>query len=194
MVETPSTRPDFGMHAPEFELPNMNNLKATSMVSLDDYQGQAIIVSFICNHCPYVVLIASKLAELAVKWRQSGVNLVAISSNNVDNYPADSPEKMTEFAQNYGFECPYLYDESQQIAKAYKAVCTPDIFLFNKNHKLVYRGQFDDARPANGQAVTGLDLDGAVNALISGQAIEQNQAPSVGCSIKWKAGNEPEYS
>ena len=194
MAETPSTMLELGTQAPGFDLPNLNSLSGTSRSSLADHQGQAVIVTFICNHCPYVVLIASKLAELAVKWKQSGVNLVAISSNDVVHYPADGPDKMTEFAQKYGFEFPYLYDESQAVAKAYRAACTPDIFLFNSNHELVYRGQFDSARPSNAREVTGSDLDQAVNSLILGQVIEQDQIPSVGCSIKWKAGNEPQYS
>lgn len=194
MAETPSTMLELGTQAPGFELPNQNTRLDRPVINLDEYAQQAVIICFICNHCPYVVLIASKLAELAAKWQKSGVNLVAISSNDVDRFPADGPEKMTEFAQQYGFGFPYLYDESQQVARAYRAACTPDIFLFDSAHQLVYRGQFDSARPGNGQPVTGQDLDRAVNSLISGQAIDESQTPSVGCSIKWKIGNEPEYS
>ena len=192
MAETPSTMLELGTQAPAFELPNMNKAAGASTVSLSDYQDQAVLVAFICNHCPYVVLITAKFAELAIEWQQYGVNLVAICSNDIENYPADSPEKMIEFAQKNEFRFPYLYDESQQVAKAYKAACTPDFFLFNSAHELVYRGQFDSARPANGQPVTGNDLDKAVKNLINGQTIEQNQIASVGCNIKWKAGNEPE--
>ncbi len=192
MAETPSTMLALGTRAPAFELPNMNKQAGASKVSLSDYQNQAVMVAFICNHCPYVVLIASKLAEMAVKWQQNGVNLFAINSNDIDHYPADAPEKMTEFAHKYTFKFPYLYDETQQVAKAYKAACTPDFYLFNSSHELVYRGQFDSARPANGQPVTGYDLDKAVKNMINGQTIEQNQTASVGCSIKWKAGNEPQ--
>ena len=171
----------------------MNTHAGAPMVSLSDFQGQAVIVAFICNHCPYVVFLTSKLAEMALKWQRSGVHTVAICSNDVEHYPADAPEKMTGFALNNGFEFPYLYDESQEIARAYKAACTPDFYLFNLRHELVYRGQFDAARPANGQPVTGCDLDKAVESLIIGQTIEQNQIASVGCNIKWKSGNEPKY-
>ena len=194
MAETPSTMLALGTQAPEFVLPNMNRFAGAPIVSLSDYQGQALIVAFICNHCPYVVLLTEKLAELALKWQQSSVNFIAISSNDVEHYPADAPDKMTDFAHVNRFGFPYLYDESQQIAKAYKAACTPDFFLFDSSHQLVYRGQFDAARPNNGQAVTGYDLDKAVGCLISGDTFEQNQVPSVGCSIKWKSGNEPKYS
>lgn len=193
MAETPSRMLKLGTQAPAFKLPNMNKTAGPSTVSLSDYQDQAVLVAFICNHCPYVVLLIAKLAELARKWQRSGVHLVAICSNDIEHYPADAPGKMTEFAQKYEFRFPYLYDESQQVAKAYKAACTPDFFLFNRAHELVYRGQFDSARPANGQPVTGYDLDEAVKNLINGQTIEQNQIASVGCNIKWKVGNEPEY-
>ena len=128
---------ELGTQAPGFELPNLNTRLDSPAISLADFNQQAVIVCFICNHCPYVVLIASKLAELAVKWRQSGVNMITISSNDVDRYPADAPEKMAEFALKHGFECPYLYDESQQVARDYRAACTPDIFLFNARHQLV---------------------------------------------------------
>lgn len=185
---------ELGTQAPAFDLPNMNQDAGPSRVSLSDYSGQAVVVTFICNHCPYVLHIAAKLAELAPVWQQSGVNLVAISSNDIERYPADNPEKMTEFTRKYSFKFPYLYDESQQVARAYKAACTPDFYLFDSGHRLVYRGQFDSSRPSNGRAVTGADLDGAVNNLVHGRAIEKNQIASVGCSIKWKAGNEPQYS
>ena len=194
MAETLSNMLELDTQAPGFVLPNMNRHAGAPIVSLTDFQGQALIVAFICNHCPYVVLLTEKLAELALNWKRAGVNMVAISSNDVDNYPADSPEKMTDFSQKNAFVFPYLYDETQQVAKAYKAACTPDFYLFNSRHELVYRGQFDSARPGNDQSVTGCDLDRAVNSLTTGQKIERDQIPSVGCSIKWKIGNESKYS
>ena len=193
MSQTPSTMLELGTVAVPFELPNMNNHVGPDLVASTDYKDQAILVAFLCNHCPYVVLLVDKLAELAVDWQQKGVNVVAISSNDVEHYPADAPDKMTQFSHDHNFSFPYLYDHSQDIAKAYKAACTPDFFLFNARHELVYRGQFDGARPGKSVAVTGAQLDQAVNALISGKGIIENQIASVGCNIKWKSGNAPDY-
>ena len=184
---------ELGTKAPGFDLPNMNKHTGASWITEHDYHHQPLLVAFICNHCPYVILIMEKFAELAIKWQEQGIGVVAISSNDVEHYPADAPEKMTELAKQYQFEFPYLYDQSQEVAKAYRAACTPDFFLFDCNHELVYRGQFDQARPGNGKTVTGEDLDNAIGALISTEPKIELQIPSVGCNIKWKAGNEPEY-
>ena len=139
-------------------------------------------------------MLGQEIKTLVDEYQNKGISFIAISSNDVVNYPQDAPHLMKEKAHEANYSFPYLYDETQQVARAYKAACTPDLFLFNSAHELVYRGQFDSARPANGQPVTGLDLDKAVKKLINGQTIEQNQIASVGCNIKWKAGNEPEYS
>ncbi len=193
MAATPSTMLELGTKAPGFDLPNLNKHTGAPWITEQDYHHQPLLVAFICNHCPYVVLIIEKFAQLALKWQQQGINVVAISSNDVEHYPADAPEKMTELAKQHQFEFPYLYDQSQEVAKAYRAACTPDFFLFDCNHQLVYRGQFDQARPGNGKIVTGEDLDNAIQALMSGEPISEPQIPSVGCNIKWKAGNQPDY-
>jgi len=189
MAATPSAMLELGTRAPGFELPNTNELTGVPWVSKHDYNDQPLLVAFICNHCPYVVLLLEKFAQKAAQWQQQGVNVVAISSNDIENYAADAPAKMTELAIKHSFEFPY----SQEVAKAYHAACTPDFFLFNENHRLVYRGQFDDARPGSGIKVTGRDLDIAIVALLAGEQISQQQIPSVGCNIKWKTGNEPGY-
>lgn len=186
MVETPSTMLELGTVAPAFDLPNMNKHTGAPWAALQDYHGQPLLVAFVCNHCPYVVLIMEKFAQLAAQWQQQGINVVAINSNDVEHYPQDSPENMTKLAKQHQFEFPYLYDEAQTVASSYRASCTPDFYLFDKNHQLIYRGQFDDARPGNGETVTGQDLDGAIQMLSKGQKIIQQQIPSVGCSIKWK--------
>jgi peroxiredoxin len=151
-----------------------------------------VLVAFICNHCPYVVHIADAFAAFADEYRAKGLGIVAISANDVRSHPADAPDKMGEFARTHKFNFPYLYDETQQTAKAYGAACTPDFFLFDAAKKLVYRGQFDDTRPGRG-APTGRDLRAAADAVLSGGRPSDDQRPSVGCSIKWKPGNEPDY-
>jgi thiol-disulfide isomerase/thioredoxin len=152
-----------------------------------------LLVLFICNHCPYVKLIRDELARLGREYQTRGVALVAINSNDVANYPDDSPAKMAEEARLAGYTFPYLFDETQAVAKAYRASCTPDFYLFDRERRLVYRGQFDDSRPGNGVAVTGRDLRAALDALLSGKPVLSDQKPSLGCNIKWKPGNEPEY-
>ncbi len=190
MAKTLSTMLDLGTQAPDFALPNING----ETVRRDDFRGKkGLLVAFICNHCPYVKHIAHKFAEVAKEFQKGGLAVVAISSNDVANYPDDSPDKMKTFAKESGFTFPYLYDESQAVAKAYRAACTPDLFLFDGNFKLVYRGQFDASRPGNNVPVTGQDLVAAVDKLLSGKAIPAEQTPSLGCNIKWKAGNAPEY-
>jgi len=179
-----------GTAAPGFKLPDTNG----KIVSPADFKDKsALLVLFICNHCPYVKHIRTGLAQLARDYLSRGVAIVGINSNDVENYPEDSPAKMKEEVKSAGYSFPYLYDESQAVAKAYRAACTPDIYLFDKNHKLDYRGQFDDSRPGNGVPVTGKDLRAALDAVIAGKPVSPNQKASMGCNIKWKSGNEPDY-
>jgi len=190
MAETPSTMLPLGTKAPSFRLPDPSG----KWVSSDDFkEARAFLVAFICNHCPYVKHIRFQFASLAKEYQSRGVGVVAISSNDVENYPDDSPEKMAEEIKQVGYTFPYLYDESQQVAKAFRAACTPDFFLFDRNRSLVYRGQFDDSRPGNPLPVTGADLRAALDALLAGDSVPLNQKPSVGCNIKWKGRNTPDY-
>lgn len=190
MAQTPSTMLDLGTPAPDFRLPGVDGRS----VSRDDFKSSAaLLVMFVCNHCPYVKHIQKGLVQFAKDYQPKGLAIVAISSNDVANYPDDSPEKMKEEARNAGYTFPYLYDESQAVAKAYRAACTPDFFLFDKNRKLAYRGQFDGARPKNTEPVTGKDMRAAVDAILAGRNPTTDQMPSIGCNIKWKAGNEPDY-
>jgi len=190
MAETPSTMLGIGTQAPEFSLPDPASGKS---VSLADYTGKPLLVIFSCNHCPYVLHILESLTSFANEKQHQGLAVVMISANDVAGYPADGPDKMAQLAQSYGFEFPYLYDESQQIARAYRAACTPDFFLFDDKHQLVYRGQYDGSRPGNQIPVDGSDMRAAVDALLAGDAIPGDQIPSVGCNIKWRPGNEPDY-
>ena len=179
-----------GTTAPDFKLPDTNG----KTVSPADFKGKsALLVLFICNHCPYVKHIRAGLAQLARDYLPRSVAMVGINSNDVANYPEDSPAKMKEEVKSAGYTFPYLYDESQAVAKAYRAACTPDIYLFDRHHKLVYRGQFDDSRPGNGLPVTGKDLRAALDAVLAGKPVSPNQTASIGCNIKWKSGNEPDY-
>ena len=179
-----------GTPAPDFKLPDTNG----KTVSLSDFKNaHALLVLFICNHCPYVKHIRTGLAQLARDYAPRGVAIVAISSNDAENYPDDSPARMKEEVKSAGYIFPYLYDETQAVAKAYRAACTPDIYLFDKSQKLVYRGQLDDSRPSSGVPVTGKDLRAALDALLAGKPVLPNQKASVGCNIKWKAGNAPDY-
>lgn len=183
MSETASTMLPLGTSAPHFSLPDPSG----KLVSLDDFKdAQALLVAFVCNHCPYVKHIQKEFTSLVKEYQARGVGVVAISSNDVENYPQDGPEKMAEESKQAGYTFPYLYDESQQVAKAYQAACTPDLYLFDRNHRLVYRGQFDDSRPGNPRPVTGADLRSALDAVLAGRAISADQKPSVGCNIKWK--------
>ena len=179
-----------GTTAPDFNLPDTNG----KTVTLADFQDKPVLlVLFICNHCPYVKHIRTGLAQLARDYLPKGAAIVGINSNDVANYPDDSPAKMREEVKSAGYLFPYLYDETQAVARAYRAACTPDIYLFDKSRKLVYRGQLDDSRPGNGIPVTGKDLRAALDAVLAGKPIPPNQKPSMGCNIKWKAGNEPDY-
>lgn len=180
-----------GTPAPDFALPDVVSGKTVTLSGFAD--APALLVMFICNHCPYVKHIERGMVEMAREFQSRGVAVVAISSNDVVNYPDDSPEKMTEVARQAGYTFPYLYDESQAAAKAYHAACTPDFFLFDGARKLVYRGQMDDARRGNEKPVTGRDLRAAVEAVLQSKPVAAEQVPSLGCNIKWKAGNEPEY-
>ena len=190
MAETPSTMLALGTKAPPFRLPDPHG----KWVSVDDFNdAPAFLVVFICNHCPYVKHIRSSFAELAKEYQAQGVGVVGINSNDAGSYPDDRPEKMAEEIKQVGYTFPYLYDESQQVAKAYRAACTPDFYLFDRDRRLVYRGQFDDSRPGNGRPVTGADLRAALDAVLAGRPVPSNQKPSVGCNIKWKRGNAPDY-
>jgi peroxiredoxin len=190
MALTSSTMLPLGTPAPDFSLPDTNG----KIVSLADFRNQAaLVVIFMCNHCPYVIHIRDGLAQLARDYAPRGVSLVGINANDVKNYPADSPARMQAEVKTAGYIFPYLYDETQAVAKSYRAACTPDIFLFDQNRRLVYRGQLDDSRPGNGLPVTGRDLRAALDALLAGQPVPAHQKPGLGCNIKWKTGNEPDY-
>lgn len=190
MAQTPSTMLALGTPAPPFRLPDI----AGRPVTLEDFRdAPALVVAFICNHCPFVKHIRAGLASFARDFAGRGAAMVAISSNDAVRYPADAPARMAEEAASAGYTFPYLYDESQEVAKAYRAACTPDFYVFDRGRRLVYRGQFDDSRPGNGKPVTGADLRGAVDAVLSGTPVKAEQWPSIGCNIKWKPGNEPEY-
>jgi peroxiredoxin len=179
-----------GTKAPDFRLPDPGG----KMVSLSEFKGApALVIVFMCNHCPYVKHIRDGLAQLARDYQPRGVGMVGISSNDVANYPMDGPAKMAEEARAAGYIFPYLYDETQAVAKAYRAACTPDIYLFDKEQRLVYRGQIDDSRPGNSLPVTGKDLRAAIDAVLAGRQVSAQQKPSIGCNIKWKSGNEPDY-
>ena len=191
MVMTASTMMPLGTEAPDFRLPDT----AGKTVSLSDFRdAPALLVMFLCNHCPFVQHVAGELAALSRDLPAHGVTMVAISSNDVAAYPADSPEAMAAEAARQGWAFPYLYDEDQSVAAAYRAACTPDFFLFDGDHRLVYRGQLDASRPGNGLPVTGTDLRAAVDAVVAGRPVPEDQRPSLGCNIKWKPGNEPEYA
>lgn len=190
MARTPSTMVPLGTVAADFDLPNVDG----RMVSLDTAAGpRGTLVMFICNHCPFVKHVADQLAQVGREAIGRGIGVVAISANDVAAHPADSPEQMVREAEERGYPFPYLYDESQEVAKAYKAACTPDFFLFDAGRRLVYRGQLDDSRPGNDMPVTGHDLRQAIEALVAGRGPVAEQRPSIGCNIKWKPGNEPEF-
>jgi peroxiredoxin len=179
-----------GTKAPDFSLVNIDG-RAVSLADFDD--SKSLLVMFICNHCPFVKHIADALAKFGAEYMNKGLGIVAINSNDVANYPADSPEQMVAEAESRGYPFPYLYDESQDVAKEYHAACTPDFFLFDRGRRLVYRGQFDSSRPDSGIPLTGADLRAAVDAVLAGKKPSERQQPSIGCNIKWKPGNEPDY-
>jgi len=190
MTVTASKMLALGTSAPDFGLPDIQG----NIVSLSDFkQATALLVIFMCNHCPFVKHILNVLVELIKEYQAKGVSVVGINSNDIVSFPEDSPKNMAKIAKKAGFTFPYLLDESQEIAKAYHAACTPDFFLFDKQRKLVYRGQMDDSRPDSEIPVTGLDLIKAIDAVLAGRDVSGAQKPSIGCNIKWKHGNEPEY-
>jgi peroxiredoxin len=183
MLPLGTTAPDFRLPAPD------GSLHAPSDVA----DAPALLVAFVCNHCPFVVHIAPTFGELTRRWAQQGVATIGVTSNDLESHPEDGPEHMAVFAKENGWEFPYLTDETQEVAQTYRAACTPDLFLFDGDRKLVYRGQLDDSRPSNGLPVTGNDLDAAVQAVLAGNPVSEDQKPSIGCNIKWKPGNEPDY-
>jgi peroxiredoxin len=179
-----------GTLAPDFRLPEPNG----RIVSLADFHGAAAyVIMFICNHCPYVKHIRAELAKIGREYQTRQVAVIAINSNDAKKYPDDSPEKMKEEIKAAGYSFPYLFDETQEIAREYRAACTPDFFLFDRHMKLIYRGQLDDSRPGNNIPVTGKDLRGALETLLASKPVSEKQTPSMGCNIKWKPGNEPDY-
>ena len=190
MVRTPSTMLPLGTAAPDFSLINVD----AQTVSLHDFaDAPALLVIFMCNHCPYVIHVADHLAQLAQEYMGRGVAVVGISSNDVANYPADSPEQMVAEAEARGYVFPYLYDETQEVAQSYRAACTPDFYLFDAGKRLVYRGQLDSSRPDSGIPVTGEDLRAALDAVLAGHAPAKQQTPSLVCNIKWRPGGAPDY-
>jgi peroxiredoxin len=190
MVAVNSTMLELGTTAPDFRLPTPDG----TLVGRDDFtDAPALLVMFICNHCPYVKHIREGLAAFSRDYGSRGLAIVAINSNDVAHHPDDRPEKMAEEARAAGYKFPYVYDETQSVAKAYRAACTPDFFLFDRQRRLAYRGQFDDSRPGNGRPVTGADLRAAADALLAGHPAPAEQTPSIGCNIKWKPGSEPSY-
>lgn len=190
MVLTPSTMLPLGTKAPNFSLPNVDG----KTVSLADCEGaKALLVIFMCNHCPYVIHVAPELAKLAKEYQAKGVAVIGINANDAATHPADSPEQMVHEVENRGYTFPYLYDETQEVAKAYRAACTPDFYVFDADHKLVYRGQLDSSRPNSGVPLTGKDLRAALDAVLGDHPVSADQKPSVGCNIKWQAGGEPDY-
>jgi len=190
MVATNSTMLPLGTQAPDFHLPDPSG----KTFQLADFQNaKGLVVVFMCNHCPYVKNLRAGLAQLARDYQPLGIEVVGINSNDVANYPADSPANMAQESKSAGYVFPYLYDDTQDVAKAYRAACTPDFYLFDKNRRLAYRGQFDDSRPGNAVPVTGKDLRAAIDALLAGKPLAPVQIASLGCNIKWKPGNEPAY-
>jgi len=189
MVKTASTMLPLGTRAPEFSLINVDG----RTVSRADFEGRPLLVMFLCNHCPFVKHVAAQLAQMGQEYEARGVGIVAINSNDTSKHPDDSPEQMVHEAESRGYTFPYLFDEDQSVAMAYKAACTPDFFLFDGQHSLVYRGQLDDSRPNSGIPVTGQDLRAALDAVLAGQPVAEKQRASIGCNIKWKPGHEPEY-
>ncbi len=191
MAVTASKMLQLGTLAPDFSLPDTKG----DVISLSDFrQFPALLVIFMCNHCPFVKHVLSKMTALIKEYQAKGVAVVGINSNDVSSYPEDNPEMMAKAAEETGFTFPYLYDENQQVAKTYRAACTPDFFLFDKDKKLVYRGQMDNSRPSNDIPITGNDLTAAIDSILADKSVNPNQKPSMGCNIKWKQGNEPRYA
>lgn len=191
MAMTASTMLPLGTKAPPFRLPDVEG-HPVSLTDFDD--AAALVVVFMCNHCPFVKHILDDFVKLVKDYQSKGVAFVGINSNDVDNYPEDQPQRMAQIAGEAGFTFPYLYDAPQEVAKSYRAACTPDFFVFDGNLKLVYRGQMDDSRPGNNVPISGADLRAALDAVLKGEPAPKEQRPSIGCNIKWKAGNQPDYA
>ena len=190
MARTESTMLTLGTSAPDFALEDTNG----KQVCLKDFaDAKGLLVMFICNHCPYVHHLREELARFAQDYQDSGIGIVAINSNDVDNYPDDHPDKMREEVARFDYVFPYVYDADQSVAKAYTAACTPDFFLFDARHTLIYRGQFDSSRPGNDVVVSGCDLREAFDDVLAQKPLKPEQKPSLGCNIKWCAGNAPDY-
>lgn len=188
MTLTPSNMPELGLPAPDFVLPDTRG----RLTRLGDFAAQpALLVAFWCNHCPYVRHVSAAFIQFARDYQERGLAVVAINANDAQTYPQDAPPRMREWAERSGFTFPYLYDEDQTVARAYRAACTPDFFLYDADRRLVYRGQFDASRPGNDLPVTGEDLRAAVDAVLAGETVSSEQRPSIGCNIKWKPGNAP---
>jgi peroxiredoxin len=191
MSLTASTMLALGTSAPEFQLPEVTT---GDTISLETFSGKkALLVMFICRHCPFVKHIQTELAKIGQDYSNKNIGIIAISSNSVQTHPQDAPEQLKEMAKELNFNFPYCYDETQAVAKAYTAACTPDFFLFDSEFKLVYRGQLDDSRPSNGKPVTGADLRAALDTILADKSVSSEQIPSVGCNIKWHPGAEPDY-
>jgi peroxiredoxin len=191
MALTPSTMLELGTTAPAFRLPDLDG----RTVELSDFaNAPALLVMFICPHCPYVKHVRAELARVGREYQERGVGIAAIMSNDVGQYPQDGPDGMRVEKEEAGYVFPYLFDETQEVAKAYRAACTPDLYVFDGARRLVYRGQLDDSRPGNGVEVSGRDLRGALEAVLADRPVDVKQRASIGCNIKWKPGNEPEYS
>ncbi|MBS0003522.1 MAG: thioredoxin family protein [Thioalkalivibrio sp.] len=191
MARTPSQMIDLGTEAPNFSLPDVVSGKT---ISLDDFpDAKGFMIAFICNHCPFVQLIRHEFARYGREYTDKGIAVIAINSNDIQAHPEDGPDAMRDDARRFGYTFPYCLDEDQSVAKTYQAACTPDLYLFDADRKLAYRGQFDGARPGNDVPVTGADLRAATDALLAGREIPEDQKASLGCNIKWKPGNEPAY-
>lgn len=186
-----STMLSLGTLAPNFNLQDVTSGQSITLSHFAD--KRTLLVMFICRHCPYVQHVKKEIAKIGKDYQDKNIGIVAISSNDVEAYPEDSPESLKEMAEEEGFNFPYCYDEAQEVAKKYTAACTPDLFLFDEERKLVYRGQLDDSRPSSNIEVTGKDLRSAIDAVLEDKVVNPNQKPSMGCSIKWKKGNEPSY-
>lgn len=191
-MATPSAMLPLGTAAPSFSLRDVVSGRTYSLESFAD--KTALLVMFICRHCPYVVHVEQELAKIGHDYRDASLGIIAISSNDSVGYPDDAPPKLKEMAVRLGFTFPFCHDETQEVAKAYKAACTPDFYLFDRDRRLMYRGQLDDSRPGNNTPVTGRDLRAAIQAVLAGKRIDGNQQPSIGCSIKWKPGHAPPYA
>ena len=190
MVQTPSTMMPIGTKAPDFRLQEPATGKTWALA---DFSAPTLLVMFICNHCPFVVHVRDELTRLAREYAGKGVDVVAINANSAESHPQDGPEPMAALVRELGWKFPFLFDETQEVAKVYHAACTPDFFVFDQKRALFYRGQLDDSRPSNGKPVTGADLRAALDAAIAHERAPADQRPSIGCNIKWKPGNEPDY-